>query len=541
MRKLPLGIDKFRKLRQENFYYLDKSMLIAEFLETGAQVTLVTRPRRFGKTLNMDMVKEFFEIGAESARLFEGLAIMNTKWKAEMNTRPVLFFSFRDCKGEKDTLIYLMKQELLREYQRFQFAARDLDEIDGTHYRRVLDCLLLEETDTIPISNAIAFLSKLVSRHYGKSVLILIDEYDTPMTSAYTEGCYQKLRSFFTALYGSALKGNDYLDMALLTGIQRVAKETIFSGLNNLYVCTVNSESYSEYFGFSPKETETILKEYGLSLDRQVKEMYDGYRFGSREIYNPWSILSYAKEKELIPYWANTSDNGLIRQLLEKATPEFFTQFDRLILDGEVSVTANIITTFFELEEEATLWGLLLNSGYITVKAFLDILTGFCTVRIPNQEVVQEFKTIVAAYTRLGASLLSQMFGSLIILKDISQFTQIYKRIVLTATSYYDAKENAYHMLMLGMSVYLSDRYEIFSNLETGKGRCDILLKARVPGYPHIIMEFKQGVNLSALSEEALEQMKVQQYFAGLSGEILLMGIAHDKKDCEIQTETILI
>ena len=333
MKRLPLGIDKFRELRSRNCYYVDKTMLLADFLENGFKVTLITRPRRFGKTLNMDMVKEFFDIDAESEDLFHGLAIMHTKWRKEINSRPVLSFSFRDSKGDEALLIYLIKRELLREYQRFQHTAQTLDEMDADQYQKVLDCLLAGDTNTVPISNAIAFLSKLVSQYYDKNPLILIDEYDTPMTSAYTEGCYEKLRMFFTALYSSALKGNDYLDMALMTGIQRVAKENIFSGLNNLYVCTVNTESYSQYFGFTEQETALLLQNYSLSLDNNVKSMYDGYRFGNTEIYNPWSILSYAKEKTLMPYWVNTSTNALIRRLMSKTTPEFFNQFDRLILE----------------------------------------------------------------------------------------------------------------------------------------------------------------------------------------------------------------
>lgn len=408
MKRLPLGIDKFRKLRTGNFYYIDKTGMIADFLQNGAQVTLITRPRRFGKTLNMDMIKEFFDIDAKSADLFDGLAIMDTEWRSEINSRPVLFFSFRDCKGDEPILVYLIKQVLLREYQRFLHVSKNLDEMDADQYRKVLDCLMAGDTNTVPISNAIAFLSKLVSQYYGKNPLIMIDEYDTPMTSAYTEGCYEKLRMFFTALYGSALKGNDYLDMALMTGIQRVAKENIFSGLNNLYVCTVNSESYSQYFGFTEQETSTLLQDYGLAMDESVKAMYDGYRFGSTEIYNPWSILSYARDKALMPYWVNTSANALIRQLLCKTTPEFFDQFDKLILEHQVAVTINSATSYFELESEATLWGLLLNSGYITVEKQINLLTGFCLVRIPNQEVTQEFRTIVASYTKLGDSLLGE-------------------------------------------------------------------------------------------------------------------------------------
>ena len=270
---LPLGIDGFRKLLEGDYYYTDKSMLIADFLKTGAEVTLITRPRRFGKTLNMDMVREFFDIEANSKDIFSGLAIMDTSWKEAMNTTPVISLSFRDCKGDKAILIFLIKQELLREYRRFEHCAKDLAPMDQTIYNEIIGCLVKSDEEIVPISRAIAFLSQIVSEYYHKNPIILIDEYDTPMTSAYTEGFYDELRSFFTALYASALKGNPYLDKALLTGIQRIAKENIFSGLNNLVVCTVNDRAYSEYFGFNPQEAQALLESYGLELNDEVKKM----------------------------------------------------------------------------------------------------------------------------------------------------------------------------------------------------------------------------------------------------------------------------
>ena len=505
---LPLGIDGFRKLREGDYYYTDKSMLIADFLKTGAEVTLITRPRRFGKTLNMDMVREFFDIEANSKDIFSGLAIMDTSWKEAMNTTPVISLSFRDCKGDKAILIFLIKQELLREYRRFEHCAKDLAPMDQTIYNEIIGCLVKSDEEIVPISRAIAFLSQIVSEYYHKNPIILIDEYDTPMTSAYTEGFYDELRSFFTALYASALKGNPYLDKALLTGIQRIAKENIFSGLNNLVVCTVNDRAYSEYFGFNPQEAQALLESYGLELNDEVKKMYDGYRFADQEMYNPWSLINYANSRELIPSWVNTSSNTLIRQTVLKASDSFLRQFDELILNGSIKTMVNLSTSFFELQDDATLWGLLMNSGYVTVNRVLNLQARLYEIRIPNSEVGQEFQ-------------------------------KVYKRIVSSCTSYFDAKENAYHMLMLGMCVYLSGTYEISSNLEAGKGRSDITLKAKEPGYPHIIMEFKQGEDLEKLSRQALEQIHEKEYYDGLAGEILLLGVAHNKKDCVIQSEML--
>lgn len=534
---LPMGIDSFRKLREGGCYYHDKTMLIADFLESGAEVTLITRPRRFGKTLNMDMVKEFFDIATDSGSIFEGLAIMNTTHREQMNTRPVISFSFRNCKGGLLPLVLSMKDELLREYERYQDIAKPIGKIDEIQYDQMLSCLLSGQADTAPLGKAISFLSKLVSQHYGKNPLILMDEYDTPMTSAYTEGCYDELRQFFTTLFGSALKGNPYLDKALLTGIQRIAKENIFSGLNNLVVCGVNDQAYSGYFGFHPEEAQKLLADYDMELTEGVKELYDGYRIGNQELYNPWSLLSYVNSGKLMPYWVNTSSNALIRKCVLSADSEFIGQFDELILKGSVKVVANLQTSFFEISNNGTLWGMLMNAGYITVIQELEPFTGFCEVRIPNREVRSEFQAMVAERTKLGEVILSEMFYYLIHERNLEKFTSTYQRIVLTVTSYYDAKENAYHMLMLGMCVYLNSAYEITSNLEAGFGRSDITLRAKQKGRPHIIMEFKQGENLEQLSEEALRQIEERQYFAGLSGEVLLMGIAHDKKRCEIRSK----
>lgn len=541
MRKkpLPMGIDSFRELREGGYYYSDKTLLIADFLEKGAKVTLITRPRRFGKTLNMDMVKEFFDIDGKSEAIFNGLAVMDTPWKEQMNTRPAIFLSFRDCKGDKPMLVFLIKKELYREYRRFDEAGNSLSGWDRDDYLRIMESLQKGDENTLPISQAIAFLSQIVSRYYGKNPIILIDEYDTPMVSAYSEGCYDELRQFFTALYGSALKGNPYLDQALLTGIQRIAKENIFSGLNNLVICTVNDRAYSRYFGFNEMEARALLESYGLELTDAVRQMYDGYRFAEQEVYNPWSLLSYAGSGKLMPYWVNTSSNALIRKCVLEADQDFLDQFDELVINGTATVAANLQTSFFELRDNATLWGMLLNAGYITTVRELDLLMGFCEVRIPNFEVSREFQAIVAQRTKLGNNLLNEMFFCLIQERNPEKFTKVYRRIVATATSYYDAKENAYHMLMLGMCVYLSGAYEITSNLEAGLGRSDITLKAKEPDRLHIIMEFKQGDDLERLASEALDQIKAKQYAASLTGEVLLMGIAHRIKECEIRTEII--
>lgn len=538
---LPIGVDSFRKLREGNYYYIDKSMMIADWLTDSAEVTLITRPRRFGKTLNMDMVKEFFDIDTDSKSIFEGLAIMDTPWKEQLNSQPVIFLSFRNCKDIKPNMMKLLKEEIRREYERFEPACRALTGSKQDEYKKIMESLMSGDVDWLPINSSIAFLTQAVSLHYNKNPLLLIDEYDTPMTSAYSEGYYEDMRSFFTAIYATALKGNTFLDKALLTGIQRIAKENIFSGLNNLKVCTVADSKYAQYFGFDETEANAIMRANGLQLDASVKEMYDGYRFGGKEVYNPWSLLNYADDGTLLPYWVNTSSNALIRKCILEADDIFMENFDELIADGYTNVSVLLDTSFFELSDNDTRWGLLLNAGYITLENRMDLLSGFCQVRIPNFEVKREFREIVAQRTQLGHSRLNKMFYYLVQEKNIPKFMRVYQEIVTTATSYYDAKENAYHMLMLGMCVYLDRDYEVTSNLEAGLGRSDITLKAKRPGLCHIVMEFKQGEELEQLAGDAVKQIKDRQYCAGLAGDILLMGIAHRKKECVIRTEIVQV
>lgn len=540
MRKpLPLGIDSFRELRRGNYYYVDKTQCIEEFFNQGAKVTLITRPRRFGKTLTMDMMKEFLNIEGNSRELFESLKVMQTPAAAEMNQWPVVHFSFKDCMGDLSMLVLTIKDELRREYIRHKAAVPFLEEEQKEQYQAIMRCLQSEDQDFLPIRRAIAFLSEMVFRQYQKEPIILIDEYDTPMITAYEAGCQKNLRPFFTSLYATAFKGNPFLRMALLTGIQRVAKENIFSGLNNLLVCTMEQKNYADCFGFTPEETESLLREYGLSLTDEVKAMYDGYRIGGRDVYNPWSIVNYASSGELSPYWVNTSSNSLIRSNLRRSGQEFRQKFDELILTGETAVNVDLQTAYFEQASPAALWGLFVNAGYA---AFADSPTAPSPVRklkIPNKEVLEEFKEMVTDSSGLSKSLLDEMFYYLVTCRDIAAFAKVYQQIITSVTSYYDGKENAYHMLLLGMCVYLSGRYEIRSNLETGHGRCDILLKAKNPEDSHIIIELKQGEDLSLLANQALRQIKDNQYYSGLRGDAILMGIAHDKKRTEIVWEVL--
>ena len=535
---LPIGISDFEKIMDEKkgCYYVDKTLMIAEWLNSFAEVTLITRPRRFGKTLNMTMLREFFDITKDSGELFEGLKISQTAYMQELNSRPVIFLSFKDCKGNYKSAMTCMYKVLLRALE--PVLTNEVTKIEEKVLQRMVDVLLsFDFGQRAVLQNAIYTISRLLYQYYHKKVIILIDEYDTPMISAYEQGYYEEIHDFFSSLYGSALKDNPYLEKAMLTGIHRIAKENIFSGLNNLDVCTVMDEQYSQYFGLMPEETETLLAYYELPLDESVQAMYDGYRFGGQEIYNPWSILNYARNKKKEPYWVNTASNELLVQAMLHADQRTKNNFEQLLARGMTMVAVDLQTSFFEMSKAATLWGLFLNSGYLTAAETQEDNEFQTAVCIPNQEVMISFRKIVERYGGFEDSSLDDLFGALQ-RKDIADFKAVYEQIILTCTSFHDGSgENAYHMLFLGMCVYLSNSYEIASNVERGHGRADIVLKAKRPGRANYIFEFKQGEDIERLAKEAMEQIHKKQYYAGLSGETILLGIAHNLKRCEIVSE----
>ena len=536
---LPIGVSDFGDMITGNGYYADKTLMIAEWLQTmNGNVTLITRPRRFGKTLNMTMLREFFDITKDSGELFKGLKISQTAYMQELNSRPVIFLSFKDCKGGKERVLACVYNQLFTLYDKYSFAVNSDWEMKQKKWKLLARLFTEMDIDKAYMaSEAILFLSQVLYEYYHKKVIILIDEYDTPMISAYEQGYYEEIHDFFSSLYGSALKDNPYLERAMLTGIHRIAKENIFSGLNNLDVCTVMDDQYSQYFGLMPEETETLLAYYELPLDESVQAMYDGYRFGGQEIYNPWSILNYARNKKKEPYWVNTASNELLVQAMLHADQRTKNNFEQLLARGMTMVAVDLQTSFFEMSKAATLWGLFLNSGYLTVAETQEDNEFQTAVCIPNQEVMISFRKIVERYGGFEDSSLDDLFGALQ-RKDIADFKAVYEQIILTCTSFHDGSgENAYHMLFLGMCVYLSSSYEIQSNVERGHGRADIVLKAKRPGRANYIFEFKQGEDIERLAKEAMEQIHEKQYYAGLSGETILLGIAHNLKHCEIVSE----
>ncbi len=540
--RLPIGIDDFRKLRENGFYYVDKTLMIKDFIEIQDEVALIARPRRFGKTLNMTMLREFFDIMEDSRAIFSGLAIMDTEYARQINSRPVIYLTFKDCKARTpDELLELLKKELYREYLRFEKVLKvywEQDSYEKQDFYSMIELLRSPGSHSVLMESALRDLIHAVKGYYQIPPILLIDEYDQPIMSSYEYGYHEQLGPFFSNLYGSAMKGNSELGQALLTGVQRVAKESIFSQFNNARVYTVLHKQYAPFFGLSPAETTALLINYGLALDTDVQKKYDGYRFGGLEMYNPWSILNYADTGCLDSYWIHTSSNYLIKQALKTADRKFWEDFDKLAAGQTVPVWLTLETAYVERGSNYSLWGLLVNSGYLTALERVDANT--VVVMVPNDEVMAEFQMLIAEISGIDGLELQQMLSCLL-KKDMNRFFQLYQDIVLSCTSFMDAKENAYHMLFLGMCITLRDNFKVTSNLEAGYGRSDILLESLRPGIPSIIIEFKQGEDIERLKEEALNQILQQKYYAGLKGEVICVGLAHDKKRCQMAYKELYI
>lgn len=540
-RNLPIGNDDFRKLREKGSYYVDKTLMIKDFIEMKDEVALIARPRRFGKTLNMTMLREFFDITKKSRKIFEGLAIMNTEYAGQINSKPVIFLTFKDCKGiNAEQMFANLKGELYREYLRLEKNMRGklIDSYETQDFYSMIETLRDKGSSYIEYGTALLCLTQIVKEAYQIAPVLLIDEYDQPVMSSYERGYHDEVGDFFSNLYGSAMKGNPSLSQALLTGVQRVAKESIFSQFNNPQVYTVMDKEYAPYFGLNETETQTLLKEYGLELDHNVRRMYDGYHIGGIEMYNPWSVICYAKKGRLENYWVKTSANFLVKSALKTADRNFWNTFDKLAAGQEQMVIAMLDTSFAERDSLYSLWGLLVNAGYLTVTKWVDAES--CMVKIPNGEVFSEFQTLITELSGVDRLDLQQMFQYLLN-KDMDSFLSIYQEIVLACTSYMDAKENAYHMLFLGMCITLRGAYEVTSNLEAGYGRSDITLRALTAKGANVILEFKQGEDIEQLKEQALMQILEKKYYTGLSGEVLCVGVAHDKKRCGAAHRVIFV
>ena len=546
---IPIGIENFEDIIKDNYYYVDKSMLIEDILVNRAAVTLFTRPRRFGKTLNMSMIKYFFDVRNkdENRKLFEGLKIFGSEYMKEQGKYPVIFVSLKDLRANTwEMCLWEIKKLISKIYREFQYITEKMNKDD----KEIYDSIKNRKND-MDLNTSIELLSEYLFEYYGERVIILIDEYDAPIINAFDKGYYNEAINFFQVFYSSALKTNDSLKYGILTGITRIIKEGIFSGLNNLYVNTILSKNYSEYFGLLEDEVIEMLDYFQMKYKtKEVKDWYNGYRFGDKEIYNPWSIINYIKEKELKAYWANVSGNTLLENMLDQAGEDVYTDLKRFT-DGE-SIEKYIsdgTTIKSLLSNDDEIWQLFLYSGYLTkAKEQIEIdetleYTNIYNLKIPNKEIRKYFGNMFLNRffgTELKTSILIKALES----GDIKKFEKTLGEIMVNMLSHFDLDsemEKIYQVFMIGLVGFLMGKYEIISNNESGYGRYDLAMIPIKSNEKAYLMEFKiskteKGMTLKA--EEALKQIDEKKYDTRLKARgiknILKIGIAFYGKKVKV-------
>jgi hypothetical protein len=507
-KSLPVGIDDFKEIIESNYYFVDKSLLIDELLSKKSKVTLLSRPRRFGKTLNMSMLNYFFSIEdrENNRKLFQGLNISKIDKMEYAGEYPVIYISLKDIKVDSwEKCLEKIKDLIVQLYRKKYFVREILKEYE----LEAFDKAIAGNISAAELENSLLNLSSMLERYHGQKVIILIDEYDTPLVTAHSQGYYDEAIFFFRNFLSAALKGNPYLEFSVLTGILRVAKESIFSGLNNLSVSTILDNDFN-HFGLTEDEVEELLKYYELEYGLEdVKKWYNGYRFGKKLVYNPWSLINFASKSELNPYWVNTSDNSLIKELLDKNDSKVIDDLKAVFSGNEIEevITENII--FSDLEDVDTIWSLMLFSGYLTYdRVKISEITGAKTyfLKIPNYEVQSFFKnTFIKEYSHGKTAMYFKMLEDLY-KGDIKKFEYKFKELYLSAISYHDSgdSEKYYHHFMLGLLLTLGDKYIITSNRESGYGRYDIALEPKDKKNFGLIFEFKIG-DKNSIHEKAKE------------------------------------
>ena len=546
---VPVGVENFEEIIKENYYYVDKTILIEEMLKNKVPVTLLTRPRRFGKTLNMSMFKYFFDVKnkEENRKLFENLKIFDSKYMSEQGKYPVIFISLKDLKADTWEMCLLeIKKVISKIYREFQYITENMDEDEKEIYNSIKN-----RKNDIDLNTSLELLSDFLCEYYGKKVILLIDEYDSPIINAFDKGYYNEAINFFQVFYSSVLKTNDSLKYGILTGITRIIKEGIFSGLNNLYVNTILSKDYTEYFGLLESEVTEILDYFDMKYKiEEVRSWYNGYLFGDKQIYNPWSIVNYLREKEIKAYWANVSGNTLLENMLDHAGENVYADLKKFT-DGE-SIEKYIsdgTTIKSLLSSNDEIWQLFLYSGYLTKaekQREIDVTSDYTDVynlKIPNKEIRKYF----------GNMFLNRFFGTEvktnILIKalengDIRKFEKTLGEIMINMLSHFDLDsemEKIYQVFMIGLVGFLMGKYEIISNNESGYGRYDLAMIPIKSNEKAYLMEFKISKTekgMSAKAEEALKQIDEKKYDTRLKARgiknILKIGIAFYGKNVKV-------
>jgi len=547
---VPVGIEDFERIINEDYYYVDKTMLIEELLINRAPVTLFTRPRRFGKTLNMSMIRYFFDVKnkEENRKLFENLKIYNSEYMSEQGKYPVIFISLKDLKGDTwEKCFENLKKTMYKIFNKYEFVRERLNIVEKRQFDKIWEMRDNEQS----FKTSLLDLSNYLNKYYGEKVIILIDEYDAPIINAFDKGYHNEAMNFFQTFYSSALKTNNSLKYGVLTGITRVIKEGMFSGLNNLYVNTILSKDYSEYFGLLENEVIEMLEYFDMKYKiEEVREWYNGYIFGESKVYNPWSIVNYVRKKEIKAYWANVSGNTLLENMLDHAGESVYDDLKRFT-DGE-SIEKYIsdgTTIKSLLNNDDEIWQLLLYSGYLTKdekQKEIDVTSEYTDVynlRIPNKEIRKYF----------GNMFLNRFFGTEvktnILIKalengDIKKFEKILGEIMINMLSHFDLDkemEKIYQVFMIGLVGFLMGKYEIISNDESGYGRYDLAMIPIKSNEKAYLMEFKISKTKKGMEEraqKALKQIDKKKYDTKLKARgiknILKIGIAFYGKEVKV-------
>ncbi|MCL2073782.1 MAG: ATP-binding protein [Marinilabiliaceae bacterium] len=557
-KKLPIGIEFFASMIEENYYYVDKTLFIRDILDKGSKFTLCTRPRRFGKTLNQTMLKCFFEdtaplSGKDTRALFNGLKIETAgeEYMEHQGKYPVIFLIFKDAnKRTFESSYYVLKEKITEEFKRHRYVLKKIEDKDD---KALFEKLASRAASKDEYSSSLGFLCKCLEAYHGKKAIILMDEYDVPLENAWRRGFYNDMVDFIRSLMSSALKSNEHLQLAVMTGCLRISKESIFTGLNNLDVISILEDRYDEYFGFTQNEVDVMLKHYNLENKRDsVKDWYDGYLFGRKEVYNPWSVINCLSrfvenpQRDPKPYWANTSSNDIVKRLLEKSNADVRKDLEKLISGGIISKRIHEDVTYDEINKKIdNFWNFLFFTGYLKKvgierqdedgKLILDLA-------IPNREVRYIYITKIQDWfdEKIEVKDFSLFFDAL--LNGNAQIVQDELNNLLgDCISYFDGKEDFYHGLIVGILNKLQ-YYTVKSNRETGLGRCDIVLKQATRRNKAVIMELKWAKKEKYLQkgcDAALKQIEDNKYADELLSEnyteIIKYGIAFCGKYCEVK------
>ena len=562
--RLPVGAEDFREIREKNLYYVDKTRLIEQIFEEFSKVTLFTRPRRFGKTLNMSMLRHFFEIGTEK-NLFDGLYIAQNEQLCEehMGKHPVIFISLKDVEGLNfDQAQYRFVEIIAREARRFQFLleSEKLEEADKNIYKSIVAVENGQYTMGGKLfAGALRILSELLTKHYGKKTVILIDEYDVPLDKAFLNGYYDEMVDLIRSMFGQALKTNEYLEFAVLTGCLRISKESIFTGLNNFKVLTITDARFDEQFGFTNAEVEKLLKDYHLEdhLD-ETREWYDGYRFGNADVYCPWDVINHVDRLRAEPdarpeaYWINTSGNALVKRFIDKANKTTRDELERLVAGEAIEKFVRLELTYGEIEDSIeNLWSVLFTTGYLTQCGRTE--EGAYKLIIPNKEVREVYKQQIQEWFKKKVFSNTEQitaFWQAVETGETAAIEKYLNRTLSNSISVFDTKaqdgvkENAYHTLLVGLLAGNAD-WLVKSNVEAGEGFADIIIETDDPD-AGIVVEVKYVKEMSGLEQacaKALAQIKEKRYSEYLTNDcrtdVLLYGMAFCRKRCKVVVEKL--